>query len=270
MTESLICAGAFDDLGLNRRQMLENLDPIISVNSSVIDGQLDLFGGSGAENEVYVPDAPEYPYSELLAMEKEVTGIFMSGHPLEEYDYLVRLSRIPYISDITEDTSGKYSEQSEVSGFGTVISEKSHTTRKGDRMSFVTVEDMSGKIECVVFPDVFKNFGGKLKKDSTVRLSGKISEKEEGKSIIVTAVFTADEFENAALRRKLCISTSSSGLKDAMAMLPPSEKGNVKVCFYLSDLRKIIAPHGEISVKLTHGYYTELLKSFPDDKMALI
>ena len=82
-------------------------------------------------------------------------------------------------------------------------------------MSFVTIEDTAGKIECVVFPDVWKNYSGKLKKDSTVRITGKISEKEKGKNIIVSAVFTADEFKNAALRRKLCISTTSKELKDA-------------------------------------------------------
>ena len=270
MTESLIYAGAFDDLGLNRRQMLENLDTIITVNSSVIEGQLDLFGGSGTENDIYVPDAPEYPYTELLAMEKEVTGIFMSGHPLEEYDYLVKLSRIPDTSEINEDPFGKYTDQSEVSVFGTVVSEKSHTTKKGDRMSFVTIEDTAGKIECVAFPDVWKNYSGKLKKDSTVRITGKISEKEKGKNIIVSAVFTADEFRNAALRRKLCISTTSKELKDAMSLLPSAESGNIRVCFYLSDLRKIIAPHGELKVNLTREYYTELTGIFPPDKLAFI
>ena len=83
-------------------------------------------------------------------------------------------------------------------------------------------------------------------------------------------MFTADEFRNAALRRKLCISTSSKELKDAMSLLPPSEAGNIKVCFYLSDLRKIIAPHGDLSVVLTREYYTELTKIFPPDKLAFI
>jgi DNA polymerase-3 subunit alpha len=83
-------------------------------------------------------------------------------------------------------------------------------------------------------------------------------------------VFTLEEFKNASLRRKLCISTTSKELKDAMAMLPPSGAGNTKVCFYLSDIRKIIAPQGELSVDLTREYYMELIKIFPPDKTAFI
>ncbi|MBQ5337485.1 MAG: hypothetical protein J6W65_08620, partial [Oscillospiraceae bacterium] len=182
----------------------------------------------------------------------------------------VKLSRIPDTAEITEDPFGKITDQSEVSVFGTVVAEKSHTTKKGDRMSFVTIEDTTGKIECVVFPEVWKNYGAKLKKESTVRITGKISEKDKGKNIIASAVFTADEFKNAALRRKLCISTTSKELKEAMSLLPPSEAGNIRVCFYLSDLRKIIAPQGELSVDLTREYYTELTAVFPPDKIAFI
>lgn len=270
MTESLVNAGAFDDLGLNRRQMTENMDIILSVDSGVIDGQLDFFGGSDIRNELDIPDAPEYPFPVLLAMEKESTGMYMSGHPLSEFEYLRKLMRIPDAADINENSSGKYTDQAEISLLGIVTAEKTHVTRKGDRMSFVRIEDMSGTLECVVFPDVLKVFGRKIQKDSIVYIKGKVSEKENGRSIIAAAVSDADEFRGLAFRKKLCINTPSSELNSIISAVSPGKTGNMQVCWYLSDMKKIISPRDDNRIEFNEEYYKKISKLIFEDNIALI
>lgn len=269
MTESLICAGAFDGLGLNRRQMIENISGLTSVDSSIIEGQLDLFGDS-PKDDCFIPDVPEYSFEELIAMEKEATGMYMSGHPLTQYELFRRLLRIPSVSEITENSSVKYNDNSEVSLICVAGTVKTHMTKKGDKMIFLTSEDMTGSIECILFPDTCRNFGSKISAGSVLYMTGRISDKDSGRNIIISSVFTSDEFLSLVSRKKLCINTSEKDLPEVISRIPLNSTGNMQVCFYISDRKKMISP--KENNKITFGY--ENLKLISErifsDNIALI
>ncbi|MCQ2464911.1 MAG: DNA polymerase III subunit alpha [Oscillospiraceae bacterium] len=270
MTETLIRAGAFDDLGLNRRQMLENLDRIISVDTDMIEGQLDFFGGGSSSDAVSVPEVPEYDFSLLLSMEKEAAGMYMSGHPLTPYEYLRKLMRIPDISSVTENISGRYSDQAEVSVIGAVTALKTHVTRNGEKMGFVTAEDLTGACEILFFPEAWRNCGSKISDDEIIYVKGRISEKDNGRSIIAESVFTADEFVNIAFRKKLCIKTSSDSLRETVSIAETSDEGNMQVCYYITDTGKIISASENNRIYLSEEYIKKKRKLIIEENIALI
>lgn len=198
--ESLIKAGAFDGLGYNRNQMLSSLDNIIDLYSSngysnEIEGQLDLFGEmSNVANKDYtIPNMEEYSNVELLNMEREITGMYMSGHPLKEYSIyneVLKLDTIPNILD-------RVSNNVYIDRIGLICyisANKFHTTKNNAQMCFLTVEDVSQSIDVIVFPNLYQQVRNNLLKDTIVYINGKVSIKDDTCSIIPDMIVPIREF----------------------------------------------------------------------------
>ena len=206
VVDSLIKAGAFDRLPAptgcrpaNRPQMLAVYEQAMEANQSSrkknVSGQVSLFdladsGMFGEESQallssrIALPDLPDCPPRMKLQMEKEAAGVYMSGHPLDEYrDVLSRMTLTaaqiagaddPENEEAREDLDGRSIE------LGGILTEvKGKATKKGDYMAFVTLEDMTGQIECLVFPRVYEKYQTCLQEDAAVAVSGKISVREE-------------------------------------------------------------------------------------------
>ena len=193
VVESLIRSGAFDRLGANRPQMLAVYESAMDANQSKrkknVAGQVSLFDmfGEGEETPLFtdgqvLPPMEDCPQRVKLQMEKEAAGVYMSGHPLDEYREI--LEKLPMTAaDLTEedevsgggrDLDGQYTE------LGGILTEvKGKATKKGDYMAFATLEDLTGQIECLVFPRVFEKYQPLLETDTAVVISGKISVREE-------------------------------------------------------------------------------------------
>ena len=159
--DSLIRCGALDGLGANRRQMLEIADRVIDQlddqNRRNLDGQMGFFDTPGLEgnDEIPLPDVPELPYAELLAMEKEVAGLYLSGHPLAPYAPLyktLRAARIDRILTSLEEGSGGYADGAQVQLLGMIGAVRTQTTKNGGVMAYVQFEDLYGAMELLVFP----------------------------------------------------------------------------------------------------------------------
>ncbi|MBP5726936.1 MAG: DNA polymerase III subunit alpha, partial [Clostridia bacterium] len=192
VTESLIKAGAFDGFGANRPQMLAVYEAAMDANQAQkkknVSGQVSLFDmfGGGEEQpmfdaELRLPNIPDCPAKAKLKMEKDAAGVYMTGHPLD--DYREKLKKLTYTAaEITEpeeeaeapDLDGTFVD---LGGILTEVKEKA--TKKGDYMAFVTLEDMTGQIECLVFPRVFEKYRMLLNADEAVVISGKISVRED-------------------------------------------------------------------------------------------
>lgn len=272
MTESLINSGAFDGMGLNRRQMSENIDLIISSgtgNTDIIEGQLDMFGNSEQENIMDFAPVEEYPVKELLKMEKESTGMYISGHPLHQYSLLKKLFKMPEIPHIITD---KYPDKSHVEIIAVVNAVKTHFTKNSDKMCFVILEDTSGDIECVVFPKIYQLYGRKLITDEIVMVSGHINQKDDKVSIIADQVYGESELLELFNGKKLCIRTDSLLLNNCIELFNGfyDKNGNVSICFYLEDLKKIVSKKEKCRVKLTEEVYAIFTKNVNENNIAFI
>ncbi len=188
--ESLIRCGAFDSLGARRSQLIEVFDRVVDSIASArrrnLEGQLDLFGGDGADtpaNQVALPQIEEFSRRELLAMEKACTGLYLSGHPMAEYSGLLKKAKaVPIISildDASQDGQNEFHDGMTVIIGGVVTSYRLKTTKSNSQMAYITVEDITSSIEILVFSRVLTASGGYLKEDSPVLVRGKITARED-------------------------------------------------------------------------------------------
>ena len=193
--ESLIRAGAFDSLGYKRKALLNALDSVLEgVNSAGrknVAGQLDLFGTGGNEggapamqSELKLPDVQEFSRFELMAMEREMTGLYLSGHPMDDYrDKVKRLGAAPIgsiMSDFArEEGPERYADGQQITVAGIVASHKTRTTKNNSMMAYVNLEDDSGFIELIVFQRALDQGGAYLKDNNAILVQGRISVRDE-------------------------------------------------------------------------------------------
>ncbi|MCD8326996.1 MAG: DNA polymerase III subunit alpha [Lachnospiraceae bacterium] len=190
MVEHLIKAGAMDSLPGNRRQFMEIYVPIMEQlavsKKNHMAGQMTLMDLLGAEEkedfEISLPDLEEYSKEELLAMEKEVLGIYVSGHPLESYEKLWKRNITAVTSDfmLDEETQKAALEDGSIQTVGGLINEKTiKYTRKEQPMAFLQLEDMYGTVEVVVFPKAYEKYGKLLEQDAKIFVTGRVSLEED-------------------------------------------------------------------------------------------
>ncbi len=197
--ESFIKSGAFDGLETNRRAMMLSIEGILkSVENDRkknLEGQLNLFETGLAQQELNLyrmPDCEEYPTEALLQQEKEVSGLFLSGHPLEKYREVIRQFGSTNIQAILSDESGSL-DNLKVALVCIVVKVKYHTTKSNDMMAFVTLEDLTGSMEALIFPKVLMDATDLVAENSTVILQGRVTVKEEEEpKLLVDEIRSAD------------------------------------------------------------------------------
>ena len=185
--ENLVKAGAFDALEPTRRGMIDSAEGVLkSVETDArqnLEGQMDLFGMMGGEEEqaatdYKIPNTPEYPASELLKMEKEVSGLYLSGHPLDAYRPQIRQISTCTIADLQGEEARRFDNQN-VTIICTVVKNKIMTTKSNTLMAFTTVEDLTGTMELLIFPRVLAECRAALQENAVVVANGRVSVKEE-------------------------------------------------------------------------------------------
>lgn len=213
--ESMIQAGAFDSMGFHRSQMLavyeRVVDAVANERRKNVEGQLDLFG-MGVENvqdeEIAMPNLPEMGKKELLALEKQTTGLYLSGHPMDAYESLAKRANAAKIRAIADDLvpdteQPKYKDGMYVNLACVVSAVKLKSTKSGSMMAYATVEDMTGMMELVVFPNALQQFGMYLKEDEAVLINGRIDAREdEAPKLIVQSAAPLSEESVSTLESK--------------------------------------------------------------------
>lgn len=210
VVESLIRAGAFDFTGVSRAKQLgvfeSAMDASISRRKSNVAGQLSLFdmafGGTPAfETANTYPDVPEQPLRVRLAMEKEVSGVYITGHPLDDYREL--LEQFEFTTANLEDLEEREDHGMELDGryvemAGILTDVRGKATKKGAMMGFITLEDLTGQVECLVFPKVYERYQGLMAADDLVVLCGKLSiREEEAPKLLLDKLVPLDEWASS-------------------------------------------------------------------------
>ena len=199
--ECLIKAGALDGLGMNRYSMLQNLDLAIESAAKESDmyagGQLDMFsafGGDDFSSEHVFAHFEESDKNDLLNSEKEVSGLYFSGHPLEEYRVVTESLKCPKTVDLYEFIeNGKEAEidNKKVKFIGVLNSVKKKVTKRDDIMAFCGIEDLYGEIEMIVFPKVLAQYMTLINANNVVLVEGRISVKDDEIKLLAESISIA-------------------------------------------------------------------------------
>ena len=270
--ESLIKAGAFDGLNGSRAQMLavyeRVIDSFAEKKKRTIEGQVSLFGDiieDPEDNHIEFPSLREFSKKDLLSMEKEMTGMYLSGHPLDDYIEILKNATSHSSSDILDeedfmldeisDEAHKYTEtiMREKSTFndkkvrdgekviiGGLLDEVSRKiTRNGDMMAFVKLLDMNGEIECIVFPKTFDRFISFLEEENIVKIQGRVSKREEeSPKIIVENIEFLDTKVEGTLYLRFKSKVKGDMALKALRPVFTTFKGNTPIKIYFEDENK--------------------------------
>jgi DNA polymerase-3 subunit alpha len=189
--ESLIKCGAFDSLGYRRSQLMAAVDQAMEAASVLLrdraKGQGSLLemleGGAGRAKTPRLLDMPEWSHAQRLTAEREILGFYISGHPLSEYEAL----RKRHATATTEEL-GSLRDKEMVTLCGIITAVKEIATKNGDRMAFVTLEDLRGSVESIAFPDLYRGRMLYLVKDNPVLVKGQVDIGEEAVKLLLTDV----------------------------------------------------------------------------------
>ena len=227
--ENLIRSGAFDGLGVNRRALLQisavMIDSLQHEARNNIDGQMNLFGepdfaDTGAV-QVKMPEVSEFSRQELMAMEKETTGLYLSGHPMDEYREAVRRAGAVPIGAImsdfaSEEGNKRFSDGQKVTVAGVVQSSKTRTTRSNTLMSYVDLEDDTGAMELIAFQKALDAGGSYIRDNAALVVSGRISARDEKEpQLMVDVIKPISEVMSlkAETARPAAVKTPNAGAK---------------------------------------------------------
>ncbi|MBQ9411543.1 MAG: DNA polymerase III subunit alpha [Oscillospiraceae bacterium] len=258
--ESLIRAGAFDSLGAKRRALLQVLERVLESVSSAgrknVAGQLDLFGaGSGEEareSSFSLPDVEEFNRREMMAMEREMTGLYLSGHPMDDYREKVKRAGAVPIGAILRDQAQeegprRFRDGQQVLVAGIVGSYKTRTTKNNSMMAYVSLEDDSGSMELVVFQKALDRGGGYIRDNACILAQGRISLRDEKEpQLTVDDIRPIDDLDappraqpdTPAKKLYLRVRSDDAKALRRIELLLEMFPGRDRLVLYLEDLKK--------------------------------
>ena len=190
MIENLIKCGAMDSFKVNRSQMLAIYDAAVKIGvkhqKDNESGLVDLFGEFNEYTPAMLPEIPEIPKEEKLQHEKELTGFYITGHPLDDYRYNCKI--LTHLSTIKENTE-ELDDGANIKVGGIVNKMEIKVTKKGDTMAILQLEDFTGHSEIVVFPQAYEQFCHLLMEGAILRIEGRFSADDRGNKIIASRIF---------------------------------------------------------------------------------
>ena len=239
VVESLIKSGAMDEFPGCRAQKLAMyevvMDSEVNRRKTMVAGQLSLFGEDTlAAPRPALPKLPEMSRRLLLQYEKEITGVYITGHPLDEYRE--QLEKMPYnvhvITEYSEEEDWEKYDRMPIALSGMIIETRMNTTKSNKLMCFVTLEDLYGSIECLVFPRVYERVSRLIQVDAAVTLKGTLSLREdEAPKLLVDNIFPLEpEGKKPAARpQRFYVKVEDKALVPMMQNLLTAHAGPVPV-----------------------------------------
>ncbi|MDR1210475.1 MAG: DNA polymerase III subunit alpha [Clostridiales bacterium] len=279
--ESMILAGVFDSLGGTRLQYARSFERILSGKNrkSAMEGQINLFDMSGGESESYrddLPDCGEYRLEDMLAYEKTALGIYISGHPFAAFDKAVagRLNLNGADFAVTDENGAPArvsdGQIARVGGVITGVTVK-YTKRNNDAMSFVTIEDLYGAIEVIVFPQLHARTGSRFAEGLAVFVTGKVSVREDEKPKVAadSIEFLAEDGARPSERLWLKLPANPSGVFGGIRSILARHPGTVPVVIYDEQSGKRMPVARLYSVEASDPLLAELKSALGEKSVVL-
>ena len=281
--ESLIKCGAFDSLDANRRALMavyeDLLSGITAQNRQNIAGQVSLFdedGALGAEGDTdELPNLPEFDKRELLNMEKETIGLYLSGHPLDDYrEKITQYSsaNTAQINELaTEDENGEFTVREDgafqdgdlVTIGGIITGRRNKTTRSNSQMAFLTLEDLYGSVDVLVFPKIYEKFSPIMTVDSIVFLTGRVSLREdEAPKLLCERIVPYEEFIARPQTLYLKLERGKEGLWDEAKGVLTAHRGETPVKVYFEQLNQVRSVSRDLFCTVNDALLADLIKIF--------
>ena len=260
--ESMIKCGVFDSLGVTRSALMHCYENVVDSEHEKIrnniSGQMDFFSVVSAKSVsggYAYPDMPEYPINELLLLEKESSGMYFSGHMIDNYSRHVSSLTVDNIAEIIEDSTAepgekanpKYKDRTEVTVAAIINDKKTKVTKSGDTMAYLTVEDRFSEIGVVVFARQYKQFSDMFAPEKAVLISGTLSVDEgEGPRILLSTAAllksNSEYTESVAPKTEPRLYVKVSSLSDPrinnIYRIAALNRGDVKVILYDESTKK--------------------------------
>ncbi|MCT4662975.1 MAG: DNA polymerase III subunit alpha [Tissierellales bacterium] len=256
--ESLIRCGALDGLKYNRAQMMSAYEKIMNSLSNTkkrnVAGQFSMFETTEVDT-FQIPRLVEFDEQSLLNMEKEVLGIFISGHPLSRYEATmekVASIQIAEIAEALEEEQSSAWDGRKVVLAGIVTSKKQKITKNNNMMAFVSLEDLTGYIECIVFPKIYSKYQQYTEEDQLVIVSGRLNIHEEDEAKLICDKIAPLESVNDT-EQKLYVKISPIEQDKRVMLLKETLKrhrGNSPVYIYFEKLKRVVKTDSEFFVDL--------------------
>ncbi len=267
--ESLIKCGAFDDFEAHRSQLMAVLDQTLEMATSFhrdqSRGQLSFFGGGAGgafvEAGASLPDIPEWPENQLLTYERELMGFYVTAHPLSRHVKILH-----NYATASTDSLAEFRDQAEVTLGGIVDQMREITTKKGDKMAFVTLQDLGGSCEIVVFPSIYQNAAGLLRPDTLIFVKGKVNARDDIPKILADEIVPLEEVPKR-FTRLVSIDLQTAGLDSALLaeirsiLLKHKGKTPVHLAFRDPQGRAAVLDSGDdVRVEATDALFADLEK----------
>ncbi len=259
--ESLIKSGALDGLGANRRQMLEGYPRVGEVLAArerwQSSGQISLFGDEPDEEELALPLIDEDDPSLLLAGEKEVTGLYISGHPMSHYEPLYRQYGAVKLIRLTDPDTNQSYDNASVYLMGMITAKRLKMTKSGENMAFLTLEDMTGSIDVLVFSNVYAQHAGRLIAGAPVFLRGRVSLKEdEAAKVILEDAMTLPERAEGPMKDRPPYTPGGRGAAGAAGTTAPAApSARAGVYLHVSSMEAPLTDRVRLLLQIFDGNY---------------
>jgi len=276
--ESFIKSGAFDSLQGTRKQLMmiyvQVLDEVAQNKKRNLTGQMSLFDfveeEDKTEYESKLPDVGEYSIEQRLALEKEVMGVYVSGHPLEAYEYLLKNNITATTMDFaideeTNQTKVKDGDIATVGGMITTITIK--TTRTNSMMAFINLEDLIGAVEIIVFPRDYEKYKKMIQEDNKILVRGKITVEEEKPAKLICQEIIP--FDSIPKEIWIKYPNRESFVKDEQNLyaILSEYDGNDNVCIYLECEKAIKHLPKSMSIKAEIELIEKLKKVYTEENV---
>lgn len=273
--ESLIMAGALDSLGLNRSQMLGSYDYMLkSIQKDAknnAQGQMGLFGlgdDSSSNVQYKIPEATELSKFMLLEGEKEMTGIYFSGHPLEEFTEELRrssdFSSIEMKEKVLDETDADLRDNMFISYAGMISSVTKKVTKNNQMMAFIELEDLYDSIRVVIFPRVYENYRNLIKEGENIVVKGRLQISANDEINII-----ADRVKRLEKRKETLYIRIKNGLgeddKKSILDILKKYKGDNPVVVYFEETKSSIESNDSTAIDIDNEKLYEDLKMYLDE-----